>query len=763
MSIQLTTASALGPEIEGSIGRFKVSNNEDTAKTLEVKYFLTHVGLDFKSGSSSGILSQLAPVRELFEAGSLEFDEIMQRDLDDARVSSELIPYLLDPGTKDLVKLFPPIIVVILPTKGNEDKPGDLYPAIYSPVDETYDSNNKIRRLISGLPGEEVFEFKQLISNNGKFLDHDLARLRLNQQRTKLVIVDGQHRAMALLALYRNLKKDWSNSRREPYKSYYAEWSDDYIKQFKLDSLSMPVMLCTFPELDENFKGDYDLKKASRAIFLALNKNAKKVSESRNKLLDDNDLVAHFLRSTLSLIKSKNMRSNHPLQIWNVELDQTHDKMKIENPVAITGVNHVYYMIEHILLNKFKDVNGSKARSGKLYKRSDLEESNAMTRLDGRNKIGGDQADLTKRDNYSTKSAEILSNQFSSRFGWIIVDLFERFSPFQAHCSSTLKLEIQLQASNKQNHSILFDGQGIYNVFNTHLENLKSKIDKKAFGNDPSRMEAIIDQLESQKRSLLNNINELSQLRAEAFIDLVSNKRELHDENKHISTGVVRFIDELFSNVFTTVAFQSALSITFISSIEQAFDLHCWTNDEKLIKDEFEDYLTQVSEFFIPTSVAELKNLCEIFKGQVEGLPFDWKIIKTNYTFKSIVYPDIEMQPDQWPKYKYLLLEIWNPKNEILKNYVSNELNLCRAQVLNTLIEKKKSQWLSENQKHEEAMTPTDHRYVHKASEDIYKKLLSKLGQRDLTKSYFDSLRDENISTIYSADDSDDSGSWDSE
>jgi hypothetical protein len=262
---------------------------------------------------------------------------------------------------------------------------------------------------------------------------------------------------------------------------------------------------------------------------------------------------------------------------------------------------------------------------------------------------------------------------------------------------------------------------------------------------------------------LLKNITEFSQLRAESYVDEVHNKRELFDENKHISPGVVRFVDELFSNVFTTVAFQSALSITFISSFEQAFNLNCWSNKESLINDEFEIYLNQISKFFKPNSVAELKNLSDIFKGQVDGSPFDWKVIKTNYTFKSIVYPDIEMQPDQWPKYKYLLLEIWQPKNETLKNFAHNELNLCRAQVLNVLIEKKKSQWLSENQKHEEAMTPTDHSHVYKTSEELYKKLLSKLNHKNLTKSYFDSLRDENISNIYSTEDTDESDSWDRE
>jgi hypothetical protein len=637
----LNTASALGPEIAGSIGTFKVSSSEGTSKTLEVKYFLTHVGLDFASGNSSGMLSHLAPVRELFEPGTLEFDEIMQRDLDDARVSSELIPYLLDPGTRDLVKLFPPIIVVILPTKGNENKPGDLYPKIHIPEDEAVQgANYKIRKLISGQAGQEVFQLSQPVTELGAN-DHDLARLRYNPQRTKLVIVDGQHRAMALLALYRNLRDEWSDSRRSPYKSYYSEWSKEYINQFKLDNLSIPVMLCVFPELDENFKGDYDLKKASRAIFLALNKNAKKVSESRNKLLDDNDLVALFLRKTLSLIKSKHTRSNYPLQIYNVELDQSHDKMKIDNPVAITGVNHVYYMIEHILLNKLaQDVNGVKPRSGKFFKRKDLEDSNAMSRLNGRNKLGSDEADATRRDSFSTSTGEILAEQFKQRFGWIIVDLLDRFEPFKAHSESTLWLEQHLNINNRANYSILFDGQGIFNVFNAHRDNLKSKSKNNVYGSDPAKINAIINQLDAQAKSIELNIEELSNKRAEFFIKKAYNKNEFYDADKHLSPRIVQFIDTLFGNIFTTVAFQSALVITFISSIEQTFGLDSWNTNEGIVKTEFENYLNQISRFFSPESVSDLKKISDVFVGHVDGGAFEWKIIKTNFTFRSIVHPD---------------------------------------------------------------------------------------------------------------------------
>src|SRR5262249_9423980 len=156
--------------------------------------------------------------------------------------------------------------------------------------------------------GNEIFQFEQPIES-GRALNHDLTRLKFNVHRCKLVIVDGQHRAMALLALYRNVKQEWSDERRAPFKDYYEEWTPAYIRHFNLSQISLPVMFCTFPKLDENYRGSYNLKMAARAIFLTLNKTARKVSESRNRLLDDNDLVALFLRDTLSTIKQRDVRS----------------------------------------------------------------------------------------------------------------------------------------------------------------------------------------------------------------------------------------------------------------------------------------------------------------------------------------------------------------------------------------------------------------------------------------------------------------------
>ena len=103
MSVFLgSTSSALDLLLEGAIGSFKVGKKNSTERSLEVRYMLTHVSLDPQAVEDQKLLERLMPVREVFDLKELDFDEIMQRDIDDARVSLELIPYLLDEGNRGL-------------------------------------------------------------------------------------------------------------------------------------------------------------------------------------------------------------------------------------------------------------------------------------------------------------------------------------------------------------------------------------------------------------------------------------------------------------------------------------------------------------------------------------------------------------------------------------------------------------------------------------------------------------------------------------
>jgi hypothetical protein len=726
MALSLSVTSALNLTLEGSAGGFSVGAGSDTQKSVEVKYFLTHVGLDFENGSNEEVLKHLAPVREIFPTVDLEFDEIMQRDIDDARVSSDLVPYLLDHKSRDLVKLFPPIIVVVLPVKAYENKPADFYPIVTTNV-EVMPEGHEAQIVRSGAKGQEVFEFVQPLQN-GKLYEHDLVRLRLNTNKSRLVIVDGQHRAMALLAVYRNLKQDWNDAMKAPYKDYYEEWTPNYIKKFELKNISLPVMFCTFPQLDESFDGEYNVKMAARSIFLTLNKTARQVSASRNRLLDDNDLIALFLRDTLSTIKKGDLHSDSTLEINNIELDQAHDRVKIESPIAVSGVNHIYYLIEHIVLNKLEDVNGAKPRAGNYYLRTDLEPA-AFRRLNGRNILGADLADATSRQFYTATAGDLLTKEFRERFGNYIVSAFQKFAPYEAHSGAVFWLSEKLRSqANTRIRPILFEGQGIGRTFAAHTANLAAKIESQEFGADAPKLKEILDRLVSTQKLVDESISKLNFERAERFLSNVSDKRALKIEDGVIHLRVVEFINRLYDNVLTTVAFQTAMIAGFFCELERAnlerSKLGLIAVDTQTA---FDGFMADINGFFSPSSSREFRRLVEVFQDGLEGEVREWKITPSNSTFRRVVYRG-EMQPAQWPKYKYLILEIWRAAGTELEGSLTVERDKSRRQIFASLEHEYQKEFLTRNLKREENLTSADRTEITNAAYEAFKKFLRNVG-----------------------------------
>lgn len=726
MALGLSVTSALNLTLEGSVGSFSVGTGSVTKKSIEVKYFLTHVGLDFENGSNEEVLKHLAPVREIFPTIDLEFDEIMQRDIDDARVSSELVPYLLDHKSRDLVKLFPPIIVVVLPVKAYENKPADFYPTVTTDV-EIMPEGHEAQIVRSGVKGQEVFEFVQPQAN-GKLYEHDLVRLRLNTNKSRLVIVDGQHRAMALLAVYRNLKQDWNDAMKAPYKDYYEEWTPDYIRQFELKNISLPVMFCTFPQLDDNFEGEYNVKMAARSIFLTLNKTARQVSASRNRLLDDNDLIALFLRDTLSTIKKGDLHSGSTLEISNIELDQAHDRVKIESPIAISGVNHIYYLIEHIVLNKLEDVNGAKPRSGNYSLRTDLEPA-AFRRLNGRNLLGADLADATSRQFYTAAAGDILTKVFRERFGNYIVSAFQKFAPYVAHSGAVYWLSEQLRSqANTRIRPILFEGQGIGRTFAAHTANLAAKIESQEFGAETPKLREILDRLMGTQKLVDESINKLKFERAERFLSNMSDKKALRAENGFIHPRVIEFVNKLYDNVLTTVAFQTAMIAGFFGELERA-NLERSKQGLNAVDTQtaFDGFMADINGFFSPSSPRGFKRLVEVFQDTLEGEIREWRITPSNATFRRVVYRG-EMQPAQWPKYKYLILEIWRATGTELESFLTAEREKSRRQIFASLENEYQKDFLTRNLKREENLTAADRSEITNAAYEAFKKFLQNVG-----------------------------------
>lgn len=739
--MRLVTNSALNLTLKGTTGSFKVGNPQDR-KTFEVKYLLTHVGLNFEDGNDESLLKELSPVREIFDFKSLDFDEIMQRDIDDARVSNELIPYILDDSSTDLVKFFPPIVVIVLPIQNDANKPLDYYPSVTNQLDtrENHETGVKDWLIVqSGEKGKEVFRFDQPVLDNVPQL-FDLVTLNINTLKSRMIIVDGQHRAMALLALYRNLKEDWSNSRRKPFESYYKEWTPDYIRSFNLKEIKLPMIICTIPELDEKYKksgGDYDLKKASRSIFLTLNKNARKVSRSRNLLLDDSDLISVFMRNILSKIKNgdRNFLSTSSLEIHNVELDQWGDRQVIVSPMAFTGVAHLHYIVEHLMLDS-GDVNGVRKRDGRFSTRAKgTYITNLLSRLDAENTLGNDAYSSISRNVFTLSDERILSKTFIETYGRYILKSLSDFYPFKAFADAAQTIKKQASSSADVHiKPMLFDGQGIARVFEEHRASLGHRLDEGYFKHDVPKLRLFKESLDEINNVYCNMIATFDVELTTKYLGQLPTSF-IRDSSNDISLAAVSWVPKLYKGVFQTIAFQAALVCGFFTVYEKASASFDGTINLDLEK-EFSLYLSQVSKFFKPETPAQFRNISDLFFGYTEGSNFsDIKISDGSlFTYRSVVFPN-EMSPDEWPKYRYLMLEIWSPSDIEFEKVVESERQLCREQVISSLFERNIKDYCKKNLKKATDLDHIERDNIFDTSLNSYKEMLKRLSRSSLLNS----------------------------
>lgn len=748
MSMKLAQTSALDLPLKGSIGSFKVGT-ADGHRSLEVKYLLTHVGLDFEAGNDEKLLTHLAPVREVFDFRSLDFDEIMQRDIDDARVSGELIPYLLDGESRDLVKFFPPIVVMLLPVTSDRNKPADFYPELFAGVIKKKDDPSGVEDWFetrTGDVGKEVFKFEQPVLNT-ETQQHDLVSLSINSSKSRMVIVDGQHRAMALLALYRNMKDDWSDSRRKPFESYYKEWTPEYISRFNLGQVKLPMIICTVPELDSKYAkddGSYDLKKASRSIFLTLNKNARKVSRSRNLLLDDADLVSSFMRVVLSKIKNsdKNFVADKSLEIHNVELDQANDRQAISSPMSFTGVSHLYYVIEHLLLDS-GDINGIRKREGRFSTRSTGDYfTNALTRLDCENKLGADALNSISRNIFSRNDEQVLSDVFMERYGANIIKALTNFEPYEIFAKATQDIKnICDKHADVHIKPMLFDGQGIARVFEEHRKSLRHRLDEGYFTHEVPKIESFKTSLDATEKNYSDAINKFKEkLVLEYFkkTELQTSVYSYKDSGNYRPYAEAQsFVNKMFEQFFNVIAFQAALVCSFYNEYEKVSSDFSG-NTELNLNELYCEYVSQISNFFMPTTKVKLKKLIELFYGSIssEFDSFDGlKVIEgSNSTYRKVVYSG-EMAPDEWPKYRYLILEIWTPSNNYLEDLIEKERFTCRKQVMKSLYEKNLKVYCGDNRIHEDELSDENRQVIFKKSLDVYKEMIKNIKKASVLDS----------------------------
>jgi hypothetical protein len=657
------------------------------AASQEVRYLQTTLGLNYTEGADAKIWSMLTPVREIFEFADLGFDDLLQRDIDDARVANELIPYVLSTEGQDAVRLFPPIVVVVMPITLTGNRPADRYPPVRRETVPLPQADGYAEEMLtSGPAGGEVFRFKSTVQA-GKPIEGATDELALCASAVRLIVVDGQHRAMSLLALHRNLQNDWGGKGREAWRDFYQQWPRNVIEQSKLDELQLPAIFCTVPELSEgsSYGGSLTMKSACRSIFLTLNKTARRVSESRNRLLDDGDLIAVLMRQVLKPVKDLDTTALTPLRIWNVELDQ--GGSKLSNPVSLTGVNHLFYALQRTLLDE-GDIGALTLRGRTNYgRRSQL--TALLERVDPEEvAVAGTARSRMTRFSFDPGEAERIFIGFDARYGQTYRRMLEEFGPYWAHARAALLAEANVRsAGGSQVHAYLFEGQGFAHTFDEHRRHLEEKaaVARDAGNAVPpaiADLQATASGLEAQVNQAVTAFREE---RARNLLDGMDGKGRVWPARGVLDPAVRRFVDSLYGDVLLTVAFQAAVFCGGHDAIELAYKKQeARQPSTSEVETAFGSLLADLTAFFRPARLSGLQKLAAVFQGPLEQTPQGWEFRESRRTFRRVVFEGM-MTPDNWPYYRYIVIELWRSAPEPVQERIALTRRSARAAVWTNL------------------------------------------------------------------------------
>lgn len=637
---------AVQAPLYGTHGEFSVGSSSEK---IRAKYILTKI-MPGSSGSWESVLaSNMVPWREVFKVEELSFDELIQRDLDDSRVAHELIPYLLS-SKQHNARFFPPILAVVVPKKVNESGIEKYYPAVSA--------------LPEGEKFGDLFSFQKMVFDGAV---SPLAELKYNSQKTAFIIVDGQHRAMAALAIHRQLNPgSWKGN---PFESYYSHIK---VHPSQVGNIELPVCLVYFPDIWEgnsSYPETVDLVKLCRDLFLVVNKQAKPVSSSRELLLDDVDFAAKMMRSTLSRLKN----NTEGAKIYSFSFGDS----DAEQGKAVVSGRLEYSSA--VALHKIH----AAASFAKPEAYTSLTDHSDIT--DGRSlKNGGRPIQILTGTPVASQYPSIGrwscnelsqkdSEEIASKLGGItdsaIFNLFNHFRPFSVHNLEMIALKARLEDVNIKTDPIqnkcgtlLFEGSGVKGIFEVHFDRLKERLKENLFASDEERTltQGQLSFCSEVMTALITHEKEFRKRRSLAFFYF----DDIQDEE------VIREVMGRAKVIFDTVstqAFQLGYLMTVLYLVERALierpALDNYQSRAKLV-DRFSWFLVSVLNAYFseknPSKHHTLNGLIIDSRSRV----FD----QSSRGLRGLLHESVsEINEKQWPFFRYLILEVVHSK------YVDNE------------------------------------------------------------------------------------------
>lgn len=389
-------------EIQGTFGQFFTHNNSP------VFYVNTSLPIDD--------IDRVKPVRDILDISEVDFDELVQRNLDDSRIKNDISEYLT---SQSGYKFFPPIVsAFVAPTESK-----DSIKRRYSKLKVTIENEDDDK--ILKIEFENYFMLILYLDENE--IIKSPVKLKWKSNNISLMAVDGQHRLVTLKAIRGKLSKD---SEIAYYRSLEKHKSS-------LDDIDVPLTILFFPNsydnIDEDSKNNLnkvfpnsgwisneqkDIKEILRSIFVDVNKNAKTPSESRNILLNEKDICAIFARQIFTRIKEIDKK----IYSYLLDFDSARNKeyQIDQNRPIITTIAIVYKICEIL----FKDSSGDKRKNeegSKLRERLNLYgiDFDKETKIDDINPYDFNYAERTK-----------ITAEFNKTWLQSFVSLFTKFKPY---------------------------------------------------------------------------------------------------------------------------------------------------------------------------------------------------------------------------------------------------------------------------------------------------------------------------------------------
>ncbi|PQK90333.1 DNA sulfur modification protein DndB [Pantoea ananatis] len=294
----------------GSFGRFSTINS------FPIEFFLTSL--------KASELNLLTFAREIKPGDKIDFDQLLQRDLDLVRVETEIKPYIHN-ESKARTIFFPPLLVAAIPVSKNT-------------MEEYYTDQEIDEISLGGRPGylrkwDGLFKLTQLadknytiapsLSDKSKLINvaREPTQIEINitngiEKGIKLIVIDGQHRLKALQEVYAE-NGDFLKEMAVPLCILFSPNSTvEVAKQLEMVGEMVPKV----PEI-------------FRQLFVDVNKNAEQVGGHFNILLSEGNMGSLICRSFCSYVLGKRGIQGLAQIEWNQK------KKKLS-----TEINRSYYL-----------------------------------------------------------------------------------------------------------------------------------------------------------------------------------------------------------------------------------------------------------------------------------------------------------------------------------------------------------------------------------------------------------------------------------